>query len=234
LNASRPLFANARLRKAVNYAIDRQALARLGFETTPSPAVPTDQFLIPGARGFRDADIYPFRPNVAKARQLAGREHPTAVFYSCDNVNCREHAAIIKKNLAAIGLKLKVEEFPLGPLLTKLHTRGEPFDLAIDRRFVGSPDPFLFLNPLLDPSLGANAGHFADPLWVQKLRAAAKMSGARRDAAYGRLDVDLARAAAPLAAFSYQTRQDFFSARVGCQIYNPAYGIDLAALCIKQ
>ena len=26
---------------------------------------------------------------------------------------------------------------------------------------------------------------------------------------------------------------DFFSARMGCQVYQPVYGIDLAALCIR-
>ena len=27
---------------------------------------------------------------------------------------------------------------------------------------------------------------------------------------------------------------DFFSARMGCQVYQPVYGIDIAALCIKH
>jgi hypothetical protein len=28
--------------------------------------------------------------------------------------------------------------------------------------------------------------------------------------------------------------QDFFSKRIGCQVYQPVYGMDLAALCIKH
>jgi hypothetical protein len=28
--------------------------------------------------------------------------------------------------------------------------------------------------------------------------------------------------------------RDLFSARIGCQIHQPLYGIDLAALCIKR
>jgi hypothetical protein len=27
---------------------------------------------------------------------------------------------------------------------------------------------------------------------------------------------------------------DFFSARIGCQLYQPVYGIDLAALCVRH
>ena len=234
LNTSRPLFADVKLRQAVNFAIDRHALARLGFMA--SPAVPTDQYLIPGARGFRDARIYPLTPDVPTARRLAGGTSHRVVFYSCTTVNCREHAAIIEKNLEAAGFRMEVKEFPLGVLAGKLMSpgaRSEPFDLAIRRNFHGSPDPFLFLNPPLDGSLGANGGLFDDADTTRKLERAAMMTGAQRDRAYGRLDIDLARNTAPLAAFSYQTRQDFFSARVGCQVYVPSYGMDLAALCIR-
>jgi hypothetical protein len=28
--------------------------------------------------------------------------------------------------------------------------------------------------------------------------------------------------------------QEFFSARIGCQVYTPIYQIDLAALCLKH
>jgi YVTN family beta-propeller protein len=235
LNTNRPLFANVKLRQAVNYAIDRRALARLGF--SPAPAVPTDQYLIPGARGFRDARIYPFSPAVSIARRLVGGKRPRVVFYNCTTANCREHGAIIEKNLEAAGFRVEVEEFPLGVLLGKLNnprTKDEPFDLAVARAFHGTSDPFDFLNPPLDAKLGANGGLFDDADSSRKLERAAMMTGPRRDRTYGDLDIDLARNTAPVVAFSYQTRQDFFSARIGCQVYVPSYGMDIAALCIRR
>ena len=52
LNTSRPLFSDVRLRKAVNYAIDRRALARHGnLGTGPFPAILTDQYLPPAMPG---------------------------------------------------------------------------------------------------------------------------------------------------------------------------------------
>ena len=30
------------------------------------------------------------------------------------------------------------------------------------------------------------------------------------------------------------TRQDFFSARMGCQLYQPVYGMDYTALCMRK
>jgi YVTN family beta-propeller protein len=235
LNTSRPPFADVKLREAVNYAIDRRALARLGF--SPAPAVPTDQYLIPGARGFRDARIYPFSPDVATARRLTGGKHPHVVFYNCTTANCREHGAIIERNLEAAGFRVEVKEFPLGVLLGKLgnpQAKHEPFDLAVGRAFHGTSDPFDFLNPLLDARLGANGGLFDDGDSSRKLERAAMTTGPQRNRTYGELDIDLARSTAPVAAFSYQTRQDFFSARIGCQVYVPSYGMDIAALCIRR
>ena len=45
---------------------------------------------------------------------------------------------------------------------------------------------------------------------------------------------DLVRNAAPWAAFANHLSRDFFSARMGCQVFQPFYGMDLAALCIRH
>jgi hypothetical protein len=39
---------------------------------------------------------------------------------------------------------------------------------------------------------------------------------------------------APRVAYGIETSHDFFSARTGCQVYQPVYGIDLGALCLKR
>ena len=104
LNTHRPLFADTRLRQAVNYAIDRRALARLGDEYSPVPEHPTDHYLPPGIPGYSTTRIYPVTPDLAKARALAkGRATTTAVLYTCDQAPCDQQAQIIKTDLAAIG-----------------------------------------------------------------------------------------------------------------------------------
>ena len=86
---------------------------------------------------------------------------------------------------------------------------------------------------MLVPSRGRNPT-FDNPTYARKLDAAARLSGPARYLAYGRLDADLARNAAPLAAIGNASIRDFFAARVGCQVFNPLYGMDLAALCIRK
>ena len=61
----------------------------------------------------------------------------------------------------------------------------------------------------------------------------AKLSGAQRYRAAGRLALELERDSAPVAAIACNTSRDFFSARMGCQVYQPVYGMDLGALCLR-
>ena len=44
----------------------------------------------------------------------------------------------------------------------------------------------------------------------------------------------MARTDAPWAALANERGYDFFSARVGCQSYNAAFGIELGGLCIRR
>jgi hypothetical protein len=40
--------------------------------------------------------------------------------------------------------------------------------------------------------------------------------------------------AAPYAAIASFASHDFFSARIGCQVYETVYGFDVAALCLRS
>jgi peptide/nickel transport system substrate-binding protein len=232
LNTHRPLLNDRRLRQAINYAIDRRTLADVASGYGPEP--PADHYLPPGMPGYRAAHAYPTRPNLAKARQLVRAAHArdrTAVLYTFNGAPGTEVAQIVRNNLAAIGLHVHIEYFPIGNLSARLAKPGEPFDLAYWGWVPDYADPTQILNVLLDGSAGIPS--FADPAYQRRPAAAAQLSGPERYLAYGALDLDLARNAAPLAALGNNSNYDFFSARIGCQTYG-VYGMDLAALCIKR
>lgn len=231
LNTHRPLFSNLRLRQAVNYAIDRRALAQLGDAFIPLPEHPTDHYLPPGMPGYRNANIYPLTADPVKARELANGGGRTAVLYTCNVSPCPEQAQIVKTDLAAIGLALQIKTFPLSTLFPTLTKPAEPFDLAWNGWLPDYPDPFAILNALLEDSSIAEPT-FNDPTYERKIAAAARLSGPERYLNYGNLDLDLARNGAPLAAFGNLSNHDFFSARIGCQTFG-FYGMDLAALCLR-
>ena len=231
LNTHRPLFASVRLRRAVNYAIDRTTLARLGDGISPLPVHPTDHYIPPGVPGYANVHVYPLTPDVAKARQLArGHADATVVMYTCEQVVCLEQAHVVKTDLAAIGLHVEIKAFQEAILSTKLATPGEPFDIAEYEWKADYPDPDDFLNLQLESATVLPT--FADPASRRQLAAAARLTGAERYLTYARLDADLARNAAPLVAFGNASTHELFSARAGCQIAG-VYGTDLAALCIR-
>jgi ABC-type transport system substrate-binding protein len=232
LNTHRPLFADARMRRAVNYAIDRDTLARLGGYGAPLSEQPTDHYLPPGIPGSSEPHIYPMRPDIAKARRLAA--HPprrTAVLYTCKVAPCPQQAQVIKTDLAAIGLHVTVKQFTPNAVDPRLVRPGEPFDLAYLGWLADYPDPDNVLNLLLED--GSRLPTFDDPAYRRRLAAAARLTGAQRYLTYARLDADLTRHAAPWVAIGNATTHEFFSARVGCQIYG-LYDVDLAALCRRR
>ena len=67
-----------------------------------------------------------------------------------------------------------------------------------------------------------------------RLARVARLTGAERYLAYARLDADLARNAAPFVACGNSYAHELFSAPIGCQVYQPVCGMDLATLCIRK
>jgi hypothetical protein len=66
------------------------------------------------------------------------------------------------------------------------------------------------------------------------MRQAATLRGEHRLQAYAQLDQDLTTNDPPAAAWGIGTFREFFSARVGCQIYQPIYGFDLGSICLQH
>jgi YVTN family beta-propeller protein len=232
LNSQRPLFASRRMRQAVNYAIDRSALARLGDEFDPLPEHVTEDYLPPGIAGYGDVRGYPLRPDLRRARALVGgRRGATAVLWTCDYTPCPQQAQIIKTDLAAIGIGLVTKAFPDQTLDAKVARAHAPFDIAWQGWLPDYLDPDAMLNALL--SGGTVLPAFQDVGARAQLAAAARLGGTKRYLAYGRVDSELVRDAAPFVAFGNGSTHELFSARMGCQVYG-VYGADLANLCVRN
>ena len=240
-NSSRPLFkSNPRLRRAVNFALDRLALQ--GLSGGPIVSKLTDQYLPAALPGFRNADIYPLQgPDLLRARALAegnlrGRK---AIFYAPDGQVPLQIAQLVKQQLTAIGLEVEVQPVPLhtasAAYLTRLATRGEAWDMAL---VIWSPhlaDPYAYINLLLEAQFvgGSTLTGFNSRTYRRQIERAARLPNpVDRRRAYGELDVRLARDAAPLAALSIADEATLVSDRVSCIILRPV--LDLATVCLKS
>jgi YVTN family beta-propeller protein len=229
LNARRPLFASPRMRQAANFAVDRAALARNagpGFS-----GLPTDQYLPNNIPGFHDADIYPLGgPDVARARRLMNGHRRRAVMYTCKSPACLQLAETVKGNLHTIGIAVDINEIPAPRIFGLESTPGEPYDIAWFGWVADYADPSTFIDaPFISFPVSLH-GPDADN-YQPRIAAVAKLTGGQRLRGYGQLDIDLATHAAPAIAFADLTARDFFSSHIGCQAFQPVYGMDLAALC---
>jgi peptide/nickel transport system substrate-binding protein len=240
LNTARPLFDdNPQLRRAVAYALDRPALARL---FGPHGATPTDEYLPPGFPGYERHHVYPLHgPDLAKARALA-RGHlrgGKAVFLACGSIDCANRALVVADALKAIGLDVRVETSPGLGEFTLASVRGTKFDIAdvITRPDYG--DPYGLIDKLLDGRAirevgNTNVSYYASPALNRQIDAAQRLTGVARDRAYGRLGIEVAATEAPLVAYAVLNARVFVAARVGCITYQPVYGLDLGGLCLSR
>jgi ABC-type transport system substrate-binding protein len=230
-NRRRGPFADVKLRRAVAYAIDRRALAPYAVLERGRP---TDQFIPPGAPGFEDAAIYPLgAPDLAKARKLAGAKRRRAVLYTCDSPDCTAQAGILRADLRRIGIDLDVRQFPIGndEFFRRVRKAGEPWDLAYWNWLPEYADPSEFIDFELGPGGGMPAA-VRDPATSEAIADAARLRGEARLSAYARLDRHLAADVLPAVPFASGTTTHFLSARMGCPVLHPVYGLDLAALCV--
>jgi peptide/nickel transport system substrate-binding protein len=241
MNHDRPLFGgsglgNVGLKKAVNNAIDRIAMIN---QRGAYAGVINDQYMPPAMRGFKNAAIYPSRPNVSRARSLAqgNLRGGKGVFYTCNTGPCIPTAQLVQDNLKAIGLDLEIKTFPRAVQFTKTGTRGEPFDMSLEAWRMDYFDPYDFIF-LLDgstirPANNNNYSYFNNPQYIRKIAAAASLVGQARYRAFGNLDVDLAKNAAPLASYITDNQRYLVSKSTGCFFYQPVYEVDIASICKK-
>jgi SARP family transcriptional regulator, regulator of embCAB operon len=191
MNTSRHLFSHVGLRRAVNYAIDRSALAAQGRrrgEGTWDGGAATDDYIPPLVPGATDLQLYPLNgPDLRRAKQIAGRVHATAILYTPNRPPWQQEARIIRRDLKPIGIDVQVKEFPVGAYFSRIARPGEPFDLAVSG-WAFSADP---ISPLGIFAQQPNLSHFNDAEFNRKLTVAAKLSGLKRYRASRRLGVGI-------------------------------------------
>ena len=240
LNTSSALLkGNPRLRRAINYAVDRPSLVRAGGFLNSRR---TDQLLPSGMPGFRDAHLYPLKgPDLRTARRLAAGHLRSrrAVFYTTPGAFGQTLAGDVRYELEQIGLDVEIKTFA-GPVrFQKIETPGEPWDITFGELFADYLDPDTFLRSVYGgPSLTGlepygNLSWLDSPDVNRRIQAASRLSGQPRYSAYGRLDNYVLTRYAPIVPVSSMLITWLAGPKLGCIYNHPWYTWDLAALCLK-
>ena len=224
-NTRRPLFRDARMRRAVGYALDRTALAAVYAEP------PSDHLIPPAVSGLDGNVAFPNEPDLTTARRLAGGGRRTARLYGCGDPIGARIARIVRANLAPIGIDVQIDQ-SLGCLNGPEPRRVAAADMQLVSRFDPSYDPVPFVELPLGDRYTAT-GYWRSAALQREMASARALRGPARTAAYRGLETALVRDALPVAVYASAVEPEFFSERVGCRISQGALQmVDLGALCL--
>ncbi len=125
LNVTQKPFDNAKVREAINYAINRQALAKVAFAGYATPATG----IVPPSIDF--AQTYPpIAYNPAKARELlkeAGYPNgfEATLWSSHNHSTAQKVLQFTQQQLAQVGIKLKVTAMDAGQRAAEVEGKGQ-------------------------------------------------------------------------------------------------------------
>ena len=186
LNTRHGPLQDRRVRQAVNYAIDKRAIADSLLQGTAIPARgPTapafDWATDPAASG------YPYDPDKARALlREAGAEGAKLTFSVAEGgsgmLDPVAMGTAIQANLAAVGLAVTIETYEWNSFLARVNGGlGEAADMAEMAWMTNDPDtlPYLTLRSGALPEAGGfNSGYYANPE-LDRLLEQARRSGDR-------------------------------------------------------
>jgi len=225
LNTARPAFGSVNMRKAANQAIDRPAMLRVRGAFAGKR---TDQILPPGMGGFNDQKIYPITgANYTKAKSLAGSNCKSVNLWTANSTTGQALGQVFKYNLGQIGCDVNVRLFQGFQIYTAAGQKGADFDAALIGWNQDYPDPYDFLDVLLNgnnihETNNNNVAYFNNADINKKLDAANKLSGDARYKTYGNLDVEITTKYAPWASYDNRNEREFVSKRTGGYLFQPA------------
>jgi len=154
-----PLAQDARVREALDAAIDRRVLNQVVFN---GKYVPNNQPILPGST-YYDADI-PVPPrDLAKAKRLlkeAGAEHPAFTLLVANSPIDQQVAQVIQSMVGEAGFEMKIESAEANTLVAAA-TKGDYQATLVF--WSGRPDPDGNISIWLQCDGSLNWGHYCNP-----------------------------------------------------------------------
>jgi peptide/nickel transport system substrate-binding protein len=236
-------FDDKRVRQAVNFAIDKRALARL-FGGLLEPGC---NFLPPGMQGYEKIEPCPYgdpnaAPQIDKARQLiqeAGVEGDEVTVFGNDEDPSRPTTEYLADVLTQIGFDAKPRIVEGSVYFQTIGNQKTKAQIGFANWFQDFPHPqnFMFL---VDPASiqntnNQNFGNVDDPEIGRALEEANQQPIEESASRYAEVDRRLVEEAY-VAPYGHRKLANFVSERVdfeNCTVTHPVYNLDLTQLCFK-
>jgi len=227
-------FDNLKLRQAVNYAIDRDAVVKIiGGKLSRSPwSQILSQNLLPG----QPTDLYAYDP--AKAKQLikeSGVKTPIDItLANFSDAPSPQVSAALKEQLQAVGFNVDVKALSSDVYYGFLADKKSDFNLGVAGWGEDYADAITYYRPLLMCGQGSNYGQFCDKSFDASVEKINKLlPGTDRTNQFAQLSTDTATKTAPWATLDLRRKVSFISDRVGNYIWGPGKQFYFGSYYIK-
>jgi peptide/nickel transport system substrate-binding protein len=234
INTTKAPFDDLKVRQAVNYAVNTEALERIYAGSLAA----THQILPEGMPGHKPFDLYPH--NMAKAKELIAEANPSDrnITVWTDNESPNDEAAAYYQGvLSELGFSAKLKTINADNYYTIIGNETTPdLDTGWLSFYEDYPNPNDFFQPLLSgesiaPTGNTNLSRMDDPKLNAKI---AKLSeeplGPKQEAEYAALDKAYMEQA-PMVPYGTNTVSTFVSSNINLDsvIFNPTFGQDLTS-----
>jgi len=219
MNMAKPLFKSSlKKRQAVNYAVDRKDYAA---QRGLFGGIPWSHILPPNIVGSLHTQPYPMRRNLSKAKSLGAGHGAKLIYYyqSAGSVGPKQYQVALR-DLSDLGYNVEGRGFAGFNIYEAAGTKGSSHDVVGQVGWCQDyPDPYDFINVLMDGTKiqaenNVNIAYFNSPKFNRLMERAAHLTGRKRYRAYGALDINITKNAAPWAAMGDSTNQFFYSSKV--------------------
>jgi peptide/nickel transport system substrate-binding protein len=238
MNTTKAPFDDLKVRQAVNYAVDAEALERI----SAGQLAPTQQILSPGMPGYEKFELYPH--DMAKAKKLIEEANPSDrnITVWTDNESPNDEAgAYYQDVLKKLGFNAKLKILNADNYFTVIGNLSTPdLDTGWSDWFGDYPHPNDFFQPLLagESILQTNNGNFAQisiPSQNKKIAQLGEQQlGASQEQQYAGMDKAYMEQA-PWAPYGTRTLSTFVSSAIDLEkvIWNPTFSQDLTSFQFK-
>ena len=238
MNNRTPPFDKLSVRKAVNYAIDRNALVRL----FGGLATPTENVLPPTYPQYKKHNLYPY--NLAKAKALikaAGVQGTPVTVWGSNRDTSRKPVEYLASVLTKIGLKPTIKIIDASIYWTTIGNQANKAQIGFADWFQDYPHPLDWFDVLLNgeritQTHNNNYANF-DSKGVNQVIDHLKQQPsltAQVNNQWGALDKTVMQQA-PWAPYVNRQFTDFFGKNVdtSCYINHVLYQFDFSRICMK-
>jgi glutathione transport system substrate-binding protein len=171
MNTLQKPFDNVKVREAINYAINKQALAKVAFS---GYAIPAEGVVPKGVEYAVKLGPWPYDP--AKARQLlkeAGYPNgfETTLWSAYNHTTAQKVIQFLQQQLGQVGIKATVQALEAGQRVEKVESAQDPATAPVRLYYVGwsssTGEADWALRPLLDsgsfPPKLFNTAYYKNP-----------------------------------------------------------------------